>query len=119
MTLEDWRKDPEQGIALGKLLASGPLAQAITLAKDRANPSGTDIAASNGADHVAFAAIRHSTQAGWHDCLRFIISLSLPVKEGVRLKSLEQWNDEYVRSEMAKLGKNLPEPETKPKTKRK
>lgn len=119
MTLENWRRDPNNAIALQKMIASGPLADAIRLLKDRGLPRLSDSQGQTATDHLVLAAASHDRQAGWHDCIRYLFSLASPVKEAVKHDLPQQYDDDYVRKIMAEQGRVLPAPDKVTKKPRK
>lgn len=107
ITLDQWRNTPDNALKLQELLASGPLALAIDLVKDRGLPRQSDSVGHSATDHLMLAAASHDRQAGWHDCIRFLISLSLPPKAQAKSEVLEQYSEEYVRKVMAERGRPI------------
>lgn len=113
MTLERWRENPLNAQALEKVLKSEPMATVIQLLKDRAMPSSLDVKAPSAADRMILAAAEHDVQAGWHDCIRFLLSMAMPQKIATQNELPQQYDEEYVRKVRKQLGRPLPEPQDK------
>lgn len=101
------------------MLANGPLSDAVSLLKDRGLPRQSDSTGQTAAEHLILAAASHDRQAGWHDCIRYLITLASPVKEAVRHDLPQQYDDDYVRKVMAEKGRILPSPDQVTKKPRK
>ena len=120
MTLEQWRDNPLNAQALEKVLKSEPMTTVIQLLKDRAMPSALDVKAPTASDRMILAAAEHDVQAGWHDCIRFLLGLAMPKHVATQQELPPQYSEEYVRKVMAERGKPIPSPKdkiTKPKSK--
>lgn len=113
MTLDQWRENPLNAQALQKVLNSEPMATVIPLLKDRAMPSASDVKASSASDRMMLAAAEHDVQAGWHDCIRFLLGLAMPKQIAVQQELPQQYDDEYVRKIRKQMGRPLPEPKDK------
>lgn len=113
MTLEKWRENPLNAQALEKVLLAEPMATVIQLLKDRAMPSAMDVKAPSAADRMILAAAEHDVQAGWHDCIRFLLSMAMPQKLVTQHELPQQYDEEYVRKVMKERGKPIPDSKDK------
>lgn len=106
--IERFISSEKKRLELDAMLKGNTLGEAVEILKDMHRPSRSNVRATD-ATRVVLAAETHDYQAGWHDCIRAMSALTIPKKDHTE-KSLEPFDDEWVKKLMEKRGTPLREP---------
>lgn len=116
--LERFLSNEQKRLELDAMLNGKTLGPAVDILKDMHRPSRGDVQV-NDASRVVMAAETHDYQAGWHDCIRALFSLTIEKKKQT-IQTVQPFDDEWVKQLMAKRGTPLSEPtERKSKSRKK
>jgi hypothetical protein len=107
MTLDQWYYQNARPKELQKLLQDPTLKEAIAFVQERGLPRSLDLSKVTGQDRLVAAAAMAERAAGWHDCIRMLLSLAEPREVGTKNETLEQYAEPYVRKMMKDMGTPL------------